>query len=70
MELKPCPFCGGKPKIYDNSDDFNATEKLYGIRCTKCGLHVHGVGNLIRSKQQTISRWNRRDEERKRENDR
>lgn len=48
-ELKPCPFCGGKPQ-YDKS---------YIIRCHDCGAEVieESVDKNVKDK------WNKRKEE-------
>ena len=51
-ELKPCPFCGGTPKIKvcDSSGTYRAdvgTEVLFGrkmshclIKCERCGIQT------------------------------
>lgn len=59
-ELKPCPFCGGKAELFDNSKDFTADFKRYFIRCKekKCAMIVAFEVNT--DKQQTINQWNRR----------
>lgn len=31
IELKPCPFCGGKAKVFGGAANFC-------VRCTKCGI--------------------------------
>lgn len=36
--LKPCPFCGGMPRIYDDVDD---TTERYTVRCD-CGGSMPG----------------------------
>jgi Lar family restriction alleviation protein len=50
MELKECPFCGGKAEIQ---------EDVYGnadIVCKKCGIAT----TLSNDKNDAIERWNRR----------
>lgn len=44
IELKPCPFCGGEAKIYNNNDACH-------VRCTVCNATSatwqHGIMELI-----------------------
>ena len=50
IELKPCPFCGGKAHIYQNYNGY------YVAQCDKCG-----IGTLLCSDEKTAKRrWNRR----------
>ena len=60
MELKPCPFCGGKA-ILDH--DYAGNGMSY-IRCEKCGLEsVHFIKSFeVASDDQAIKYWNRRDD--------
>lgn len=42
MELKPCPFCGGKAKIDQTGCEVMATNRNsvsfdFTVRCRKCG---------------------------------
>ena len=71
-DLKPCPFCGGKPEIEDYTVDEPVTCFDFGFRvyCTKCntkfskstrylpGLHPEEDAKTIRA---LAERWNRRD---------
>lgn len=53
IELKECPFCGGKPAFRDNGDGIAS-----GVYCTECG-----IGTIIynRSHQENIANiWNNR----------
>ncbi|WP_416386902.1 Lar family restriction alleviation protein [Blautia hansenii] len=54
-ELKKCPFCGGKAKIYKSFDYVSK----YRVECTKCWAHTpnydkpkkhskHGIGGQNR----------------------
>lgn len=61
-ELKPCPFCGGKPKIVH---DLDGTPN--GVHCM-CGALVRFVfmpkvvgGNFGATQERIAKRWNRRD---------
>ena len=60
-ELKPCPFCGGKPKII-----YDASGAPSGVHCL-CGAYVRFlfmpkvVGETFGETQKRIEeRWNRR----------
>lgn len=61
-DLKPCPFCGGKAELFDNSRDFTADRKRYYIRCKspRCAMIIAFEGNI--DKQRTIKQWNKRAE--------
>lgn len=52
MELKPCPFCGGKVEVR-----WNFREEVYEVRCAKCdGTYTHWFG----CEDEEIEAWNRR----------
>lgn len=52
-ELKPCPFCGGKPYIQKSLDV--ARNKFYSVKC-HCGVLIH-----FQDKQyKAVEIWNRR----------
>lgn len=58
IELKPCPFCGGKPKLVYAFD-----YKLYAIRhtCRSFGRPIIMIDTIIfESKDDAIDAWNRR----------
>ena len=50
-ELKPCPFCGGKP-ITDNPDLC-----IYAIYCDDCGAYLSGDVALG---EDVSEMWNKR----------
>ena len=60
VSLKPCPFCGGKAEMFDNSRDFTADRKRYFIRCTelRCAMIIAFSGNT--DKHETAKQWNKR----------
>lgn len=50
MELKPCPFCGAKPRTFVEPDGG------CHIRCWFCGsAHAYG-----RTEKEAAEKWNRR----------
>lgn len=51
-ELKKCPFCGGKAKIYKSFDYVSK----YRVECTKCWAHTP---NYDKPKK-AFEAWNRR----------
>lgn len=58
MELKPCPFCGGKAILVHDQVGLGASY----IRCGKCGLEsVHFIKSFeVASDYEAIDYWNRR----------
>ncbi len=50
-EMKPCPFCGGKPELYLYYD-----RKSLLIECDECGARIFGY----RSIDEIIEAWNKR----------
>lgn len=56
VELKPCPFCGGKPWSFQN-DPLNKNDEnfyVYGVMC-HCGASI-----LKNGKAGAEEAWNRR----------
>lgn len=51
-ELKPCPFCGGKPHL---DDEDTCGIKSYYVMCD-CGIQT----NPFLQKERAIECWNRR----------
>lgn len=51
IELKPCPFCGGKAEVEENE---GYPEWIY---CTSCGAKVRGKSYGIKD---STDAWNRR----------
>lgn len=48
VELKPCPFCGGKAETINFHDVFEDTYKIY-IRCEQCKSQTPEVDCTIKS---------------------
>lgn len=51
-ELKKCPFCGGKAKIYKSFDYVSK----YRVECTKCEM----CSPIYNKSEEAIEVWNRR----------
>lgn len=59
IELKPCPFCGGKASVYKGMQAFND----YEIHCNACGMCGPNFGALdetLTPEQDAITAWNTR----------
>ncbi len=57
-KIKPCPFCGGVPKVYDWERGYE-----YGtiIECASCGACIsEGVEDGNGWHDRAIEKWNRR----------
>ena len=52
MELKPCPFCGGKAETDFAYYDYN----FNGVHCTVCGAYVCDMDNA----EKAVALWNSR----------
>ena len=66
MELKPCPFCGGKPYIEGHHRAFiNAqTTRVAFVRCRECEARTQRFSTEVfgrnEAKEMAIEAWNRR----------
>lgn len=67
-ELKPCPFCGGKPRIRDTGKDklsYWVVDKMriVMVECRKCWA-MGGIfptkNGVKKAKEDAIKAWNRR----------
>lgn len=61
IELKPCPFCGGKAEIHNCMELENETVALIyngkvGVHCTEC----HCATIPYNSEDEAAEVWNRR----------
>ena len=61
-ELKPCPFCGGKAKLY-NQKVIGGYDYSYVI-CDSCGIRTlkYEVSTEYCAKDKATEDWNRRTE--------
>lgn len=57
-ELKPCPFCGEKPKYKPFIDSFNE-DRQYVVKCGWC----EAQSEWGESKHEAIRLWNKRNGE-------
>lgn len=58
-ELKPCPFCGGKP-IGPRFECEQGRYDCYSIGCDNCDFTVEGPLDAYDGKASTIKHWNTR----------
>lgn len=77
MELKPCPFCGGRPEIVQSGHgtEGNSVQIYFRISCRKCGatsakpngriaINLNFAGELNvwhDDREECEKEWNRRD---------
>lgn len=68
IELKPCPFCGGKPRRisarynpYGACGSKDAIINWYSVRCTVCKAML--PDRTYRSAEHASAAWNRRTDE-------
>lgn len=73
-KIKPCPFCGGKAKVYECREElpFSEERNSFFVCCTVCGCQPFHFSEVclyykkdfeVRKKQlrtQAIQAWNRR----------
>lgn len=57
IELKPCPFCGGKAKL--ESNDYGG-KPLWTVRCRWAGGGVYVATIDADTPQKAAELWNRR----------
>lgn len=49
IELKPCPFCGGKARIFE-------MRTMSWVKCANCGCETA----LLDTIKEAVATWNRR----------
>ena len=54
-QLKPCPFCGGKPKVIIE-EDFAGDQLYYHVWCRECGIQLWAASRSV-----LLKKWNRRE---------
>lgn len=71
VELKRCPFCGGKAEVYEYEAERAIYDKetlgfvdidrntVYGVGCPQCGCIISDK----KSEKQAVEYWNRRAED-------
>jgi len=58
MELKPCPFCGGEPRIVNFKHTYG-TILVYQVMCFSCNTKPKLFGRGTTGRR-AIEAWNRR----------
>ena len=57
-ELKPCPFCGGLPYLFEKEVEFpHYIGTAYTIKCDRCFASVADIDREVAE-----AKWNRRAE--------
>ena len=55
IELKPCPFCGGKAKLKLVASGYSGNPPTlsndFSVECTKCDMHTKYYSSKIYQKQ-------------------
>lgn len=64
--LLPCPFCGGKARVYYAPTNDEAGIPCYGVNCEECNVMIgttkDGVTDFYRTAIEAVNAWNRRKE--------
>lgn len=59
--IKPCPFCGEKPKeLYDTSEWWPKDKKEYTVKCANKNCLIFPSTMGYEDRKQAIRAWNRR----------
>lgn len=59
INLKPCPFCGTKPKVWETMDEY-AYIPIYTVGCTSMRCAVRVETYKCRTKEEAAEIWNTR----------
>lgn len=63
MELKPCPFCGGKARFIEIPEQGRVFESyLYDIGCKTEGCFLESGADWVVEKEFVAKMWNERAE--------
>jgi len=58
MELKPCPFCGANPKIYERNDGYRTG---WDVVCSTKGCYLEFGGDYwFDTETLAVALWNNR----------
>ncbi|WP_165424212.1 Lar family restriction alleviation protein [Pseudoxanthomonas winnipegensis] len=62
VELKPCPFCGGKPILHEAGNDYTKSRRVV-IKCPSC--RAQRADSALRHSMEWLigvatEHWNRR----------
>ena len=57
IELKPCPFCGGKGDCNNTGQMDTNGKGVWWVECLSCGANIEGKEN---TQEAAIEAWNRR----------
>lgn len=61
IELKPCPFCGGKAVYRKKSGDYGYTPDIHLVECTRCDAEIRATSLDYKDlKDVVVDKWNRR----------
>ena len=58
-KLKPCPFCGKAPEESERADKNTCTGRAYFVACM-CGGYSANAHQFGETKEEVVSKWNRR----------
>lgn len=56
MNLKPCPFCGGKSVMHGEFGILGQETQWYWVRCKECGAVIRAYT----TEEQAADAWNAR----------
>lgn len=59
IELKPCPFCGGKAETSEQTTDKGNKFAFGWIGCQQCQCFINYINNYT-GKTKAAEAWNRR----------
>ena len=58
-KLEPCPFCGKAPEESERADNNTCTGRAYFVSCM-CGGYSANAHQFGETKEEVVSKWNRR----------
>ena len=72
-ELKPCPFCGGKIRLF-HTEHFDTRRRRFDYNCLKCNAYISlmAISRYKSAKAnaaEAVEIWNRRADNEQREAD-